>query len=232
MLYDYKSKNKVQEVLLECICPIVEDIADEFDRLHRFHALTVFAPSWLGRMLLVEILKTIDEVYISEESSIDLLEKDDNEILFTVAWDGCIIIEEARGNKGQLKTGTGDDLIYIYDDFYQHDLNRLREYEEYIMIFGLVDENVYREENVEYDFSHCESCRGCDTFECDARDCDGCEKNMELDDFAIEHDSDMHGFTVSKTGDDGYYTMSYYSSEMVDMNDTIRILKELGFDIM
>ena len=41
MIYDYKSEELTQEVYIQCICPIVDDIIDEYSTLRRYNDLSI-----------------------------------------------------------------------------------------------------------------------------------------------------------------------------------------------
>ena len=40
MIYDYKSDELTQEVYIQCICPIVDDIIDEYSTLRRYENIS------------------------------------------------------------------------------------------------------------------------------------------------------------------------------------------------
>ena len=139
MIYNHKSEENVQDIILECVCPLIEDIADEFDILRRYDALHLYLPSWLAREIVGRILDEIEGLWVHEESHTELLCKDDNEVIITIAYDGMVFIEEARGISGQLKDGDGV-VNYVYDGFKQKDIEKLTADDCPVLVFGFEDE--------------------------------------------------------------------------------------------
>ena len=195
MIYNHKSEENVQDVILECVCPLIEDIADEFDMLRRYDALHLYLPSWLAREIVGRILDEIDGLWVHEEAHTELLCKDDNEVIITIAYDGMVFIEEARGTKGQLKDGDGV-VNYVYDGFKQKDIEKLTSDECPVLVFGFEEDEIENDILVEY-----------------SEDTDG----------------DTHGFTASRSDENGYYSYSFYTSEKLDKNDIQKMLKDMGF---
>lgn len=64
-------------------------------------------------------------------------------------------------------------------------------------------------------------------------DCSGSCKHCVLNDnteISLEKDEDkIHGFSASKTTDNGYRSYSYYSSDELATNDIIELLNSFGF---
>lgn len=79
------------------------------------------------------------------------------------------------------------------------------------------------EVSVEEDFEECD-CENCDCQDkCEC--CDEC-----YDEYDEESDEDdMHGFTVSKSDENGFRACSFYSSEYMDEDMTLKILEKLNF---
>ena len=196
MIYNHKSEENVQDVILECICPLINDIADEFDMLRRYDALHLYLPSWLAREIVGRILDEIEGLWVHEEAHTELLCNDDNEVIITIAYDGMVFIEEARGANGQLKDGDGV-VNYVYDGFKQKDIEKLVSDDCPILIFGFEE-----------------------------------EKNEDEDtlvEYSDDKDGDTHGFTASRSDENGYYSYSFYTSEKLDKNDIQKMLKDMGF---
>ena len=147
MIYNHKSEENVQDVILECVCPLIEDIADEFDMLRRYDALHLYLPSWLAREIVGRILDEIEGLWVHGEAHTELLCKDDNEVIITISVDGMVFIEEARGNSGQLKYGDGV-VNYVYDGFKQKEIEKLASDDCPILIFGF-DEEVNEDEETD-----------------------------------------------------------------------------------
>lgn len=173
MVYNYKSDNTVQDVVVECLCPIMLDIQDTYSTLRRNEFILVYAPSCIAREIYTRILDEVDDVWVDRDSNIRLLATDDNDVIITLATDGMVYVEEARGDDKQLKTPDGSTLAYVYDGYTSKDIDRLSEDGDSILVFG------FEEEEIE----------------------------DELDD-------DVHGFTVSKSDENGYSSYSFYSDNI------------------
>lgn len=196
MIYNHKSEENVQDVILECTCPLIEDIADEFDMLRRYDALHLYLSSWLAREIVGRILDEIDGLWVHEEAHTELLCKDDNEVIITIAYDGMVFIEEARGTKGQLKDGDGV-INYVYDGFKQKDIEKLISDDCPVLVFGFEEDEIEDEDT--------------------------------LVEYSDDRDGDTHGFTASRSDENGYYSYSFYTSEKLDKNDIQKMLKDMGF---
>ena len=184
MIYDYKSDELTQEVLIECICPLCEDIIDEYSTLRRYNELSIYAPSYIAREILGRLLNEIEDLWVDTDSENELLYNDDNDVVITIANDGMVFVEEAKVN-GVIKSNEDCSLTYFYDGLGQKDLNALEENAESILVFGFEDD-----------------------------DCEGCiseDKDTELD---IESDDNMHGFSVNRSDENGYSSYSFYSTDM------------------
>lgn len=141
MIYNYKSEETVQDVILECFCPLLEDIADEFSTLRRYNELSIYAPSYVAREILSRMLDEIDEVWVHADSHNELLYKDDNEVLITIGYDGMIFVEEARID-GVLIGNEDCSLTYVYDGFSKKDIDELSKSGESILVFGFEEEEI------------------------------------------------------------------------------------------
>ena len=133
---------------------------------------------------------------------------EDEYILSLWYTDGCLQI----GCEPAMRDGTylyfeGDD-IYIFDDCNSKVLRKCS------------SDNVYF---VSFD----DECLSCDfnPNEC-LCECDDC---CAHDDEDFEVEDDMHGFTATKNDDNGYYSVSYYTSEELDKREIKSLLKRFGF---
>ena len=149
MIYDYKSEELTQEVYIQCICPLCDDIIDEFSTLRRYNELSIYAPSYIAREILGRLLNEIEDLWVDADSENELLYKDDNEVLVTIACDGMVFVEEAKVN-GVIKSNEDSCLTYFYDGLGQKDLNALEENAESILVFGFEEDD-------------CEGCKSDDT---------------------------------------------------------------------
>ena len=139
MIYDYKSKSTVQDVILDSIEKLTSDIEDEFSSLRRYQYLAIYSPAFLAREIIGEILDDEDDTWVNEDAHFELLHDDDNEVLVTLAYDGMIFIEEARGDNGELKISDFSVLTYIYDGFSKRDVDCLTSEGESVLVFGFDD---------------------------------------------------------------------------------------------
>ena len=140
MIYDYKSDELTQEVYIQCICPLCDDIIDEFSTLRRYNELSIYAPSYIAREILGRLLDEIEDLWVDADSENELLYKDDNEVLVTIAYDGMVFVEEAKVN-GVIKSNEDCSLTYFYDGLGQKDLDTLEENAESILVFGFEDDD-------------------------------------------------------------------------------------------
>lgn len=149
MIYDYKSEELTQEVYIQCICPIVDDIIDEYSTLRRYENLSIYAPSYIAREILGRLLDEIEDLWVDADSENELLYKGDNEVVITIAYDGMVFVEEAKVD-GVIKSNEDSSLTYFYDGLGQKDLSVLEENAESILVFGFEDDD-------------CEGCKSEDT---------------------------------------------------------------------
>lgn len=234
MIYDYKSKSTVQDVILDSIEKLTSDIEDEFASLRRYQYLIIYSPAFLAREIIGEILDDEDDAWVNEESHFELLHDDDNEVLVTLAYDGMIFIEEARSDKGELKISDFSALTYVYDGFSKRDVDCLTSEGESVLVFGFDDDDeeytvdgikTTKEEFDKYVDKHINNDPD---DECDEDPCEKCcnDCNCFCDE---DEDGNVHGFTVSKTDENGYMSCSYYSSEGFDEDDMRDVLELLGY---
>ena len=146
MIYDYKSKSTVQDVILDSIEKLTYDIEDEFSSLRRYQYLAIYSPAFLAREIIGEILDDEDDTWVNEDAHFELLHDDDNEVLITLAYDGMIFIEEARSRYGTLVSLKGCVLSYVYDGFSKKDVDCLTSDGDSVLVFGF-DDGVLDEED-------------------------------------------------------------------------------------
>lgn len=197
MIYNYKSEETVQDIIFECYCPLVDDIADEYSTLRRYENISIYTPSYVAREIIARILDEIENAWVHAESENELLYNDENEVVITIGSDGMIFVETARGESGQLKDNDDCSLTYIYDGFGKKDIDVLSASGESILIFGFEEEEI----------------KDVDT----------------LVEYSDDKDGDTHGFTASRSDENGYYSYSFYTSEKLDKNDIQKMLKDMGF---
>lgn len=186
MIYDYKSEELTQEVYIQCICPLCDDIIDEYSTLRRYESLSIYAPSYIARKILSRLLDEIEDLWVDADSENELLYKDNNEVLVTIAYDGMVFVEEAKDpDNGVIKSNEDCSLTYFYDGLGQKDLNALEENVESILVFGFEEDT-----------------------------CEGCKSEDENTELNIESDGDMYGFSVNRSDDNSYSSYSFYSTDM------------------
>lgn len=142
MLYDYKSDELVQDVILEDVETLVDDIIEEFQSLRRYNEVDIYTTSSIAREIIAELLDSVDELWVDAESENDLLYKDGNDVLITIANDGMLFVELARGNNGRIKSNEDCSLTYLYDGFGKKDVDELAENAESILVFGFEDDGL------------------------------------------------------------------------------------------
>lgn len=149
MLYDYKSDELTQEAYITCICPLCDDIIDEYSTLRRYNELSIYAPSYIAREILGRLLDEIEDLWVDADSENELLYNNDNDVVVTIAYDGMVFVEDAKVN-GVIKSNEDCSLTYFYDGLGQKDLDALKENAESILVFGFEDDD-------------CEGCKSEDT---------------------------------------------------------------------
>ena len=144
MIYDYKSKSTVQDVILDSIEKLTYDIENEFASLRRYQYLLIYSPAFLAREIIGEILDDEDDVWVNEDAHFELLHDDDNEVIVSLGHDGMIFIESARSRSGELKISDFSALTYVYDGFSKKDVDYLSSEGDSVLVFGF-DEDVLDE---------------------------------------------------------------------------------------
>ena len=140
MIYDYKSEELTQETYITCICPLCDDIIDEYSTLRRYENLSIYAPSYIAREILSRLLDEIEDLWVDADSENELLYKDENEVVITIAYDGMVFVEDARYD-GCINSNEDSCLTYFYDGLGQKDLDTLEENAESILVFGFEDDD-------------------------------------------------------------------------------------------
>ena len=199
MIYDYKSEELTQEVYIQCICPLCDDIIDEYSTLRRYENLSIYTPSYIAREILGKLLDEIEDLWVDVDSENELLYKDENEVVITIAYDGMVFVEEAKVN-GVIKSNEDSCLTYFYDGLGQKDLSILEENAESILVFG------FEEDDCEGCESACKEETG-DKVECD-----------------VKSDDDGYSITVrcNLDADEAMKVIKDMENRMERMNDMFR----------
>ena len=196
MIYDYKSDELTQEVYIQCICPIVDDIIDEYSTLRRYNELSIYAPSYIAREILGILLDETEDLWVDADSENELLYKDENEVVITIANDGMVFVEDARYD-GIIKSNEDCCLTYFYDGLGQKDLDILEENAESILVFGFEED-----------------------------DCEGCtNEDTELDtELSIDSDDDRYSIKIKcdLDADEAMEMIKDMENRMERMNDMFR----------
>ena len=159
MFYNFKSNDIIQDVITSYICPIVADIKDEFNKLHRYDVLAIYSPAYIANEILYKLLcvedvnefDVNDEFWIHDETDSYLLYKDDNDVIITIGYDGMIFIEDARFNNGCIKHSEAT-LSYVFDEFSRKDVLEISDGIFPVLVFGFEYEFENKEfYNNEYD---------------------------------------------------------------------------------
>lgn len=196
MIYDYKSDELTQEVYISCICPIVDDIIDEYFTLRRYNELSIYVPSYIAREILGRLLDEIEDLWVDVDSENELLYKDENEVVITIAYDGMVFVEEAKVN-GVIKSNEDCCLTYFYDGLNSKDLSILEENAESILVFGFEDDD-------------CEGCKG---------------ENTELTtEVSVDSDDDRYSIKIKcdLDADEAMEMIEDMENRMEHMNDMFR----------
>lgn len=141
MIYNYKSDEIVQDIITDDLSPVIEDIETEFTKLRRGEHICIFAPSYIARDILSNLLENLDDVFVHSESHNELLYSDKNDICLTLSYDDCIFIENARWDDKYLTRCNGA-MNYVYDNFKKSDIDKMSLDENPILVFGLKEEPV------------------------------------------------------------------------------------------
>ena len=140
MIYDYKSDELTQEVFVKCINTIVDDIIDEYSTLRRYENISIYAPSYIVKEALEMLLDETEDLWVDNDSEIDLLHKVNNDVVVTIAYDGMVFVEDARYD-GVIKSNEDSCLTYFYDGLGKKDLDALEENAESILVFGFEEDD-------------------------------------------------------------------------------------------
>lgn len=241
MFYDHKSDEIVQDIITKCFCPVLDDIDDEYSNLRRGEFLSIYAPSYIASELLLRILDELEDVWMDEESHTELLTQNNTDVLITIAYDGKVFVEPARGKNGKL-IYSESVLSYVYDSFSNKDVEWLASEGESILVFGLEDEydDVHdHDDEFDSDFSDgiCIDCCDCVDEDCPTKCKVGCKDDAkdnktdkeEYVEYSKDKNGDLHGFTASKSDGNSHYSYSVYTSDKLSVRDIQSLLQEVGF---
>lgn len=213
------SVNKMKNIYEDLDIIELEDLDDMAD---------IFFESWYDApkrktVALVadkELVTYVMEVMLdSDETAVKFIDlTDDGDCLEPGEW---MILIDQDGNITVKETGwysevTEADVIYISmeGDVSQGCINYCLNVNKEVHLFGYADAD--DEDLPEADWCPYECCHDCD-----------CKDDCDEDD-GKEAD-EMHGFTASKSTENGSVTYSYYSSEKLSQDEISKMLKSFGF---
>ena len=232
MFYNFKSDELIQDLYIECLCPIISDVEDEYYNLHRYETLAIYAPSYIAKEILGRILENDKEndepeFWVHEDSDVFLLYNDYEEVVITIGYDGMISIESARTNDGRILRSESV-LSYVYDELPQKDVKKISNDEFSVLVFGFKDGC---EDTESYDKECCENCHGCEECcaECDVCGCEDCHyddtnddckelvKTKDNADVAIKSDEQYFVNEKSVSKDEYEYYKKVFDDKMSEM---------------
>lgn len=215
MMYNYKCEELIQEVELECLCPLVEDLVDEYYKLHRYESYCLYTPAHIAEELIVRLITMEDECFcIDPEANVDLLSGTGN-VLISVGDDASIYVESICWESGKVKVDPESKLVYISDELPSSVLKEVEKNQHSILVFGICEDEEPEEIDDEFEFDELE-CDGC---------CDECYDCLNDNYCTLEpkDDNEMPGFTVSQSNENGSCSFSFYSTDM----DLVREMAEM-----
>lgn len=197
------------------IYELCEDVVDTYDVLESNYDNNIVSiiAKYDEASLIVSELCTMDFSLFSCELHDPEFAGYTDEYLIKIIEDK-IFCEPAKRNGDYICSDSS--IVYVLDDCNSKALSKFEA--DYTYEVHLYDEN--DEDDMEYD---CDGCIFCD--ECDEYD-DHDEYGFLLDDCV--DNKDMHGFSASKSNDYGYHSVSFYSTERVNHDDMMDLLRIFG----
>lgn len=196
--------------LAETITALLKDIKDDYP------VISIYGKYEIIKGLLEDLIM----IGVSIDNEIELQDYDaahyDKEFVLYITLDGVNV--EKTYHNGTYYDSSGN-ISYVHEDCSSKLLNHIES--DIIYEFGIVDDK------------HTSDIDCCNRTN---EDCPNkCLKNTDQKayekrtKYSKDKDGDIHGFTASKSDDNGYMSYSYYTSEKLDNNDINKILKIFGF---
>lgn len=195
------------------IYELCEDVVDTYDVLESNYGNNIVSiiAKYDETSLIVSELCTMDfSLFLCELHDPEFAGYTDEYLIEII--EDKIFCEPAKRNGDYI--GSGSSIVYVLDDCNSKVLSKFEA--DYAYEVHLYDEN--DEDDMEYD---CDGCIFCD--ECDEYD----EYGFLLDDDYVDN-KDLHGFSASKSDDYGCHSVSFYSTEQVNHDDMMDLLRIFG----
>lgn len=149
MLFDYKSDENIQDFIFECFCPLIEDVVDEYNNLHRNESLSIYMPSDMATEFIGMLLEEDVNLWVHEDSENHLLHTD-TDVLITIFNDGMLFVENAKRLDDKFKSPTDSSLTYFYDEYKHKELKQLDDGDTPILVYGFADDFCDEYEDIGY----------------------------------------------------------------------------------
>lgn len=179
-----------------------DDISDVYDTIGIELMQLEDATDYIAVYGKVDLIKELFTTMISDGyefgyADFDTLDEMQKDMIYMMFIRGnCVIsVEPAYSNNGVVMGHDAKVALFYMDDCKQ----------------DVIDYCVNRDMEVTlFDFDECD----CDECECD------CQKDIH-----IETDGDMHGFSVNHSGENGYSSYSFYSTDMDLVNEMAKMFR-------
>lgn len=113
-------------------------------------------------------------------------------------------------------------VTYLLDNCNSKILSKIETTHTYeVHLYDEDDDNIDCCDGCDPDYGECWGCADFNSIHCDKDD------DNEFDD-EYKIDDNSHGFTASKSDDSGYHSVSFYSTERVDHEDMMDLLRIFG----
>ena len=111
MIYDFKSENNEQEIVLFDIEELVEDILDEYLKLKRYEFLSVYSNYEEIIMLILKLYKDDALDFLSQFSDYS----PDKMMILTISYDGILTVQEMINDITGTAYYSEAILTYVYN---------------------------------------------------------------------------------------------------------------------
>lgn len=201
---------KLNNRTLDCVCfedyyDLIDDTLEVIDSSEDYCFASIVGKYEEIRQILSLLISDYD-VLIGD---IELCSRDSNgyedEYIMTVYNDEDDVVvscERLKGSEGYFNYGA--DMVYILGNCNSAVQHYCETGDVYFVIFDNED------------------------FDCD-EECCKCSEDERHIGYSTTNNGDTHGFTASKSDDNGYYSFSYFSTDILSENDIHTMLKKFGF---
>lgn len=143
MLYDFKKKQVIQDVIVDDLAEVCRDIVKQAKRNSRYETVDIYAPSAIIKDIYYYLLSQ-DSKFKEEKNYQKYLLDTHSDLILTINTNLQISLEKARNQNEKLKYSYSR-LCYFYDSLSKNDLKHLEKFEESILVFGLENDSIYYE---------------------------------------------------------------------------------------